>query len=828
MTKTKKSVGLKLLLCVMFVACFMAMFVGFGTTKAYAAAATTPKYTVYFGYTAWYKSNTSTSTIASASSVSGATLPIGQSATSTYSVELWGSSSSGTGTLRSDDYINSSTVNIKLNSSSGSPTLTIKNSSGTVVGSGTGTVTMTGLADGTYTGTFGASGGWLVNNRQYDQKGFDATFTFNIDTVKPTISGASTSTTGKYTNSEFTVTASDSRSGIAYLYFKTPSSDSYYTTTSNSKTITASTYPSGLYSFYAVDKAGNKTDTYYVVLDEDAPTGTIKSSSGTTLTGTYTNGAFSYSATDEYSGLSYLQYKTPSSSSWTTYTSGTTISASATNGKYSFRAVDKCNNISAEKSIYLDTTKPTGTLYSGNTTVSSGATSQENFIKFIPSDALSGVKATYVKMPNTSSYVAYTSGSPLTELGAYSFYCVDNANNQSSTYTISLAESHVHSYSASVISPTCTGGGYTLNSCSCGASYTDNTTTALGHSYSDWTMVNATSCTSSGTRKAYCTRCNETKTETVTSLGHSYTEIVSSTGNSCTSAGTTVYKCSRCSSTQTVTGTALGHNYRATTTAATCTNGGYMTNTCSRCGDSYVSSITSSLGHNYIRSVAEATCTDGGGVKHTCSRCYDSYMTDVTLPLGHAYVESVIEPTCTAKGFVLHSCARCGNEYKTDEVLPTGHQYSSNVIATASCEGTGERYHSCEYCGDNYTTQIAATGHNYEIVQENNRNGTIYRVYACSVCGNSYTEELGEQYAEVSNYVVYLMDEYKPYMVWVFLATAGVWSIAMGVAMIIAHKNEDKDKAKKMLVNYLVGMVAIFCILVACPFLVRGIAVLVS
>ncbi len=827
MTKTKKSVGLKLLLCVMFVACFMAMFAGFGTTKAYAAAATTPRYTVHFSYNAWYKSNTATSSTGSATDTTSARIRIGQSSYSTYSIELWGSGSSGTGDLGIGGYVNSSTINIKLNSSSGSPTLTIKNSSGTTVGSGTGTVSMSGLTDGTYTGTFGASNGWLVNNRQYDQAGFDASFSFKIDSGKPTISGASTSTTGKYTNSAFTVTASDSVSGIKALYYKAPNTSSYSSTTSSSKTVSAGS-ASGLWSFYTVDGANNQSSTYYVFYDATAPTGTIKSSSGTTLTTTYTNGGFSYSASDANSGISYLQYKTPSSSSWTTYTSGTTISASATNGKYTFRAVDKCNNFSAEKSIYLDTVKPTGTLYSGNSTVNSGATSKENFIKFVPSDALSGVKATYVKMPNTTSYVNYTSGSPLTELGTYSFYCIDNSNNESQVYTISLADAHVHSYSASVISPTCTESGYTLHSCSCGASYTDNDTYPLGHNYSDWTMVNATSCTSSGTRKAYCTRCNQTKTETVTSLGHSYTELVSSTGNSCTSAGTTLYKCSRCASTQTVTGTALGHNYRAMTTAATCTNGGYTTNTCSRCGDSYTSNLTSVLGHNYIRSVAEATCTDGGGVKHTCSRCYDSYMTDVTLPLGHAYVESVIEPTCTAKGFVLHSCARCGNEYKTDEVLPTGHQYSSNVIATASCEGTGERYHSCEYCGDNYTTQIAATGHNYEIVQENNQNGTIYRVYACSVCGNSYTEELGEQYAEVSNYVVYLMDEYKPYMVWVFLATAGVWSIAMGVAMIIAHKNEDKEKAKKMLVNYLVGMVAIFCILVACPFLVRGIAVLVS
>ena len=83
-------------------------------------------------------------------------------------------------------------------------------------------------------------------------------------------------------------------------------------------------------------------------------------------------------------------------------------------------------------------------------------------------------------------------------------------------------------------------------------------------------------------------------------------------------------------------------------------------------------------------------------------------------------------------------------------------------------------------------------------------------------------------YEEVSNYVEYLFEQYQPYMIWVFLATAGVWSIAIGVAIIIAHKNEDKEKAKKMLVNYVVGIVVIFAILVACPYLVRGIAALVT
>mgnify|MGYP003313020390 FL=1 len=75
---------------------------------------------------------------------------------------------------------------------------------------------------------------------------------------------------------------------------------------------------------------------------------------------------------------------------------------------------------------------------------------------------------------------------------------------------------------------------------------------------------------------------------------------------------------------------------------------------------------------------------------------------------------------------------------------------------------------------------------------------------------------------------MYLFEEYSPYMMWVFLATAGVWSIAMGIAIIIATKNEDKVKAKKMLVNYGIGLVVIFVLLVAAPYLVRGIAALVS
>ncbi len=87
---------------------------------------------------------------------------------------------------------------------------------------------------------------------------------------------------------------------------------------------------------------------------------------------------------------------------------------------------------------------------------------------------------------------------------------------------------------------------------------------------------------------------------------------------------------------------------------------------------------------------------------------------------------------------------------------------------------------------------------------------------------------MGEQYEQVSSYIGYLFGQYQPYMWWVLLATAGVWSIVMGVFFAIAQKNEEKEKARKMIKNYVIGLVVIFAILVACPYLVKGIAALIA
>ena len=149
-------------------------------------------------------------------------------------------------------------------------------------------------------------------------------------------------------------------------------------------------------------------------------------------------------------------------------------------------------------------------------------------------------------------------------------------------------------------------------------------------------------------------------------------------------------------------------------------------------------------------------------------------------------------------------------------------------MKAATCTEDGERRYVCDRCGDEYTEVIAATGHSYAITDSYSENGKTVRTYTCMTCGDSYTQEMGDQYEEVSSYVEELFEQYRPYMIWVFLGTTAIWSIVMGVFFAIAQKNEEKEKAKKMIVNYVIGLVVIFSILVACPFLVRGIAVLVT
>ena len=73
-----------------------------------------------------------------------------------------------------------------------------------------------------------------------------------------------------------------------------------------------------------------------------------------------------------------------------------------------------------------------------------------------------------------------------------------------------------HNYEKVVISPTCTGQGCTIHTCSvCNESYGDNYVEALGHSFGEWTVTKEATILECGTRTRTCSLCAQEETEEI-------------------------------------------------------------------------------------------------------------------------------------------------------------------------------------------------------------------------------------------------------------------------------------------------------------------------
>ncbi len=417
MTKTKKRIFVSVLASLLLV---LTVFLGFGTLTASAATVTTPVRTTYGNYT--YDGST----------YSG--YP-----SSYFKVTMHGASTSGTNTMYNDEltswtwyYIKVVDVDIRKHVSFKLYRNNSLYSSKTLEDDGDLTLYSGSLPDGEYRLEYVCNIGSWISNKDYTY-----TYRFEVDKTAPTATlkaGGSTISDGTYTNKQVVYSATDANT--VRIRVMSPSATSYATSYNSSYTVAATAANNGWWYVYALDPMDNSTSAKSFYMDTVAPVGKVTNSSGSTISnGGYTNKAVKYTATDT-GGVSYLQVKTPGSSSWSSYTSGTSLSSSY--GWYTFRAVDKAGNTSTEYKVYYDAGVPTGTLYGGTTTKSSGSYTNASYIKYTASDSYSGIANIYVKMPGSSYYTAYSSGTQLATQGTYYFYCVDKSGNQSSTVSITL------------------------------------------------------------------------------------------------------------------------------------------------------------------------------------------------------------------------------------------------------------------------------------------------------------------------------------------------------------------------------------------------------
>lgn len=652
----------------------------------------------------------------------------------------------------------------------------------------------------------------------------DAEYMFYVDMSAPYISGTYAEGEEQWVGVGHTVEALDDVSGdIKDFYFTKPDGAFIrYFAPQRSHTFQEGDLE-GLYTFQAYDDASWHSGRRTVLFDGTAPVGRLSADDGTELvSGSTVKQGFSFSATDAMSGIAAMEYRTPSSSDWEPYVEGTMIESTAEAGEYLFRATDQAGNC-VTSSITLQSSDPCA---AGHTYVShkvDPTCTTGGYTVYTCSGCNDSYTADVTQALGHNYRATTTSGSCTS--GGYTTYTCTRCGDR---YTGNSTAATGHSFSARIVNSTCTSTGYTMYTCTkCGYNYTGNATAALGHSYE--VVIEESTCTESGATTYKCTRCGISHTDNQTqATGHSY--VASIVEATCTERGYTIYTCTKCGDSYRDNETAaMGHNYVTENVPATCTEHGDTVYTCTRCGIQYNGSQTEPLGHTYVTETVAATCEEGGYTEHTCSRCGSTYTDSVTQPVGHNFMVVTKEPTCEAFGMTVYTCQVCGHEQSEESGdYPTGHNYSNSIVKTATCMQDGERRFVCDKCGDIYTEIIVAPGHSYAITDTTSENGNTTRVYTCTACGASYTQELGDQYEEVTSYVEDLFEQYRPYMVWVFLATVAIWSIVMGVFFAIAHKNEDKEKARKMIVNYFVGLVVIFVILVACPFLIRGIAALVT
>ena len=131
----------------------------------------------------------------------------------------------------------------------------------------------------------------------------------------------------------------------------------------------------------------------------------------------------------------------------------------------------------------------------------------------------SGFKTIYT----TDTSVTLTLTKPDTSynvyLTVYNRKYQDYSSSAFATFRCIRETAHEHSYTAVVTAPTCTEKGYTTHTCSCGDSYVDTYTNALGHAWDSGTVTKEPTATENGIRTYTCTRCNATKMETIPATG---------------------------------------------------------------------------------------------------------------------------------------------------------------------------------------------------------------------------------------------------------------------------------------------------------------------
>lgn len=200
------------------------------------------------------------------------------------------------------------------------------------------------------------------------------------------------------------------------------------------------------------------------------------------------------------------------------------------------------------------------------------------------------------------------------------------------------ADGHVHSYTSTVVPPTCTEDGYTVKKCECGVEGIIDKVKATGHKGGNWEVVSAATCTDAGKEEQYCTVC----------FALVDTKIIK----------------------------AKTHIYETTLVEPTCSMEGYIKYTCQHCADQYKDTYTPATekheeGDPIVTKMP--TCKETGVRTYHCKYCIvkirDEAMSVVTC--------SYRAIPDKARDVTVYTCSMCGDSYEGPYISPEALAQSS-------------------------------------------------------------------------------------------------------------------------------------------------------
>lgn len=138
-----------------------------------------------------------------------------------------------------------------------------------------------------------------------------------------------------------------------------------------------------------------------------------------------------------------------------------------------------------------------------------------------------------------------------------------------------------------------------------------------------------------------------------------------------------------------------------------------------------------------IKVVKKATCSEEGKVEKTCETCGYTWTENIPKTEHHYVTTTTKLDTCEEKSeYTVEKCSECGDVKSTSKKLYySAHDFQfTSHKKEPTCTEKGEDLYTCTICNETETREVAATGHDTELVNVKEPTCTDFGYTGDEVC----------------------------------------------------------------------------------------------